>query len=109
MANHTIRGQQRDKPFRDALRIEAKALENGELNKYPRGSLRWNAQQLLMMGEPQAIREIADRLDGKVPQAVVGDSDYDPVRMVGRIERVVIDPANTDGASIPPAVEPGSV
>src|SRR5581483_1525509 len=79
MGNHTSRGQQRDKPFRDALRIEAKALENGEKAKHPKGSLRWNAQQLLMKGEAPAIREVADRLDGKVPQAIVGDDEHPPV------------------------------
>lgn len=82
MANPTSRGQQRDKPFRDALRMECKALESGEKIEHPEGSLRWNAQQLLTLGKPDAIREIADRLDGKVPQAVVGDSEHDPVQFI---------------------------
>jgi hypothetical protein len=75
------RGQQRDKPFRDALRMEAKALADGEIAFHPKGSLRWNAQQLLIKGEAYSIREIADRLDGKVPQAIVGDDDEDPIRV----------------------------
>jgi hypothetical protein len=63
------RGQQRDKPFRDALRMELAAL--GDDN--PR-ALRGLARKLLDIaagadGLP-AIREIADRLDGKPAQAV---------------------------------------
>jgi hypothetical protein len=32
-----------------------------------------------MDGDVPAIREVADRIDGKVPQAVVGDSEHDPI------------------------------
>lgn len=32
-------------------------------------------------GDVPAIREIADRLDGKVPQAIVGDEDAAPLRI----------------------------
>lgn len=35
-----------------------------------------------MNGDVAAIKEIADRLDGKVPQAVVGDDEHDPVGIV---------------------------
>jgi len=35
-------------------------------------------------GDMQAIKEFADRLDGKVPQGIVGDGDHDPVRHVVR-------------------------
>jgi hypothetical protein len=76
-----IGSQNKDKPFRDALRMEAKALEAGEVVDHPRGSLRWNAQQLLLKGDVKAIREVADRLDGKVPQAIVGDDVEDPIRV----------------------------
>jgi hypothetical protein len=55
--------------FRDALRIEMAAAEQGQPCPAPKGSLRWNARQLLERGDPAAIREIADRLDGKVPQS----------------------------------------
>lgn len=76
-----IGAQNKDKPFRDALRMEQAALAKGEIIKHPEGSLRWNAQCLLMKGEIPAIREIADRLDGKVPQAIVGDDESDPIRV----------------------------
>lgn len=46
-----------------------------------------------------AFKEIGDRMDGKPAQAIVGDSEADPVNIVGRIERVIVrpDPKNTDG------------
>jgi hypothetical protein len=73
--NRHPRGQQRDKPFREALRMEACAIEQAHdegkpLPDLPVGSLRWNARQLLMCGDLPAIRELADRLDGKPAQAI---------------------------------------
>ncbi len=53
-----------------------------------------------------AIREIADRLDGKPAQAIIGGDGDDPaISMIHRIERVIIDPKpeDTDGEGIPPA------
>jgi hypothetical protein len=78
--NQEARKAKKAKPFRDALRIEMVAAEQGQPCAAPKGSLRWNARQLLERGDPVAIREIADRLDGKVPQAIVGDDESDPIR-----------------------------
>src|SRR5262245_26554875 len=64
----------------DALRMEALSLARGEKANHPAGSLRANAQLLLLKGDVAAIREIADRLDGRVPQAIVGDDESDPIR-----------------------------
>lgn len=75
-------GRPKERPFRDALRLEAAACANQEPCEAPKGSLRWNARQLLERGDPAAIRELADRLDGKVPQAIVGDDEHDPVKML---------------------------
>ena len=49
-------------------------------------------------GDMQAIKEVADRLDGKPPQAIVGDED-NPVQLINRIERVIVSakPTDTDG------------
>lgn len=61
------RGQQRDKPFRDALRMEI--ADAGDDFK----ALRRVANALLVKageGDVQAIRELADRLDGKPAQFV---------------------------------------
>lgn len=82
MANPSSRGQQRDKPFRDALRMEEKELAAGNLLEHPKGSLRWNAQQLLIKGNETSIREVGDRLDGKPAQAIVGGEEGDePVKL----------------------------
>jgi hypothetical protein len=49
-------------------------------------------------GDVAAIKEVFDRVDGKVPQAVIGGDDDDaPVNVLHRIERVIIDPKNRDG------------
>lgn len=71
-------GRGKLKPFRDALNIELASALNGDECIAPKGSLRWNARQLIEMGEIAAIREIADRLDGKVAQALVGGDEGEP-------------------------------
>lgn len=48
-----------------------------------------------MGGDVPAIKEVADRLDGKVPQALVGDSEHDPIQ-VTRIELVAPDHDNSE-------------
>ena len=78
------RGQQRDKPFRDALRMEIAAA--GEDHK----ALRKVARALLTKaaaGDVHAIREIGDRMDGKVAQAVVGDDRSGPIMIVTGVVR----------------------
>lgn len=37
-------------------------------------------------GDVPAIKEIADRLDGKVPQAIVGDAEHDPIDVNVRLD-----------------------
>jgi hypothetical protein len=68
-----IGSQNKDKPFRDALRA-AIADTDGEFKKLRKvaDALVFKANQ----GDVAAIREIADRLDGKVPQAIVGDDEH---------------------------------
>lgn len=64
--------QNKDKPFRDALRMEIAAAGDD------RKALRLVAQALIskaMMGDVQAIKEVGDRLDGKVAQTVSGDEE----------------------------------
>src|SRR5215831_118131 len=68
--------------FKQALVMETKALENSRKPaNYPKGSLRSIAQALLFRaadGDIAAIREVADRIDGKVPQAVGGSDELAP-------------------------------
>jgi hypothetical protein len=61
--------ENKDKPFRDALRLEI--ADAGEDHR----ALRKVARALLTKaesGDVQAIREIGDRLDGKPAQAIEG-------------------------------------
>lgn len=45
-------------------------------------------------GDIQAIKEVADRLDGKVPQAVIGDDESDPINLVHEIRRTIVRPGS---------------
>jgi hypothetical protein len=67
-------GQHREKPFRDELRKIALTEERRRLATAAK-KLFDRADQ----GDVAAIKEIGDRLDGKVPQAIVGDEEHPPV------------------------------
>lgn len=95
----------KDKPFREALRMELAALGEDD----PK-SLRGLARKLLDAASGgdntlAAIKEVADRLDGKPAQAVIGGEEDDPaIALIHRIERVIIDPAKpADSEGVPPA------
>src|SRR5262249_32081922 len=106
------RGQQRDKPFRDALRMEAALAEQGEDTPAPKGSLRFIARKLLERAseETAAAREVGDRLDGKPAQAIVGGDDEDnPVRHIHEVRRIIVDPRHSDGESVSPAAEASEI
>jgi hypothetical protein len=75
----------RPKPFDQALRMEL--LAAGEDHK----ALRLVARELItkaQSGDMQAIKELAERTDGKVPQAIVGDDEHDAISLITRIELV---------------------
>lgn len=78
--------------------MEAALAENGEETPANKGSLRWIARQLLNRAgeETAAAREIGDRLDGKPAQAIVGEEE-NPLSVIHRIERVIVDPKHRDG------------
>lgn len=80
----------KEKSFANMLRIAAMSPgKDGE------PKLREIAETLVkqaMAGEGWAVKEVADRLDGKVPQAVVGDDESDPINLIHRIERVIVRP-----------------
>lgn len=47
------------------------------------------------MGDVPAIKEVADRLDGKVPQGIIGGDEDDPaIQTVTRIELVGVRPSD---------------
>lgn len=95
--------QNKDKPYRAALRRAVS--ENPDVLD------RIVAKQIAsaLNGDSTAAREIADRLDGKVPQAI-GGSDELPAIAIDQIERVIVDSsANPDSAGIPVATGAGEV
>jgi hypothetical protein len=85
----------RVKLFETALMMELK--EAGE----DMPALRKIAKNLIALCQQEtkdalpAIKEFADRTDGKVPQAIVGDDEADPVSILARIERVIVKPENS--------------
>ncbi len=62
----------KEKPFADALRMEAALAEKGETTPAPKGSLRWIARQMLERAgeETAAANSVADRFDGKPAQSL---------------------------------------
>lgn len=81
-------GRKADKPIRDAL-LAALRQDPEKLKKAAE-----KAWEKAMDGDLVAFREIADRLDGKAVQAIVGDSEFDPVQLAGKVEIVHVKPTN---------------
>jgi len=82
----------KEKSFSNMLSIAIKQAHDEGRDK-----LRAVADALVdkaISGDVQAIKEIADRLDGKVPQALVGDNEGDPINLVSEIRRVIVRPDN---------------
>ena len=83
-------GKPKQKPFRDALMMALK--DAGE----DMPALRDIAVTLVNKareGDIQAIKELSDRLDGKVPQAVIGGDDDDPaMKVVAKVLYEIVEP-----------------
>jgi hypothetical protein len=90
MGNHNS-GKRKDRLFHNALSMELSEAETGR-------DLRAIARNVINVAlDPEhkdmlsAANAIADRLDGKPAQAIVGDDEADPINLVHRIERVIVD------------------
>jgi hypothetical protein len=84
----------KERLFSDALRVAALMKER----KSGKTRLRLIAERLVHeaeLGNVAAMKEVADRLEGKVPQALIGDSDADPINMVTEIRRTIVRPAGS--------------
>lgn len=77
-------GKHKEKIFRNALLLALK--EAGE----DMPALRDVAHGLIERAKKSdpAAKELADRLDGKVPQGIVGDDDSDPLQIITKIALV---------------------
>lgn len=95
MAGRPLGAQNKDKPFREALRLEIAALGEDD----PR-ALRGLARKLLATAAAddglQAIREVADRLDGKPAQAISNDDEAFQI-ILQPLVRKIVDP--NDGSN----------
>ena len=72
--NRPPRGQQRDKIYREALRLELADMSEGIDLKKLREIARTHIEKAAA-GDMQAIKELADRLDGKPAQ--IPDQEFD--------------------------------
>jgi ribosomal protein L17 len=89
-------GGKPDKLMRDAL-IVALKREAIDAEGKPTKNLYLIAEALVdkaKTGDVPAIKEIADRVDGKAVQPLAGADGEEPINVIHRIERVIIDPAN---------------
>jgi hypothetical protein len=86
---HKKADHRRTKLFRDALLVELK-MADGEVERIQRVAAKLIEQA--MDGNVHAIKEIADRIDGRVPTSFVGDEDHPPVRQITKVEIEIIDP-----------------
>lgn len=87
----------KEKSFANMLSIAIK-----EAHDEGRDKLRAVADALVakaITGDIPAIKEIAERLDGKVPQALIGDDEGDPINIVTKVIREIVGtrPNNPNG------------
>ena len=77
-------GRPKEKPIRDALRMELAAtdLPGYQLPKpYTLRALARAQIEKAANGDTQAFKEIADRIEGKVPQGIGGDDDLPDMKL----------------------------
>lgn len=68
----------------------------GDDHKALRAIARKLINQAMEDGKLDAIKELADRTDGKVAQAIVGDDEYDAINVVTKIVREIVRPQPVD-------------
>jgi hypothetical protein len=101
-----LRGGKPDKHMRDALLLELH-LDAQDVDEQGKAlkKLRLVARRLVeaaLEGDIQAIKEINDRVDGKVPQTIAGDPDNPFV--IERVIREIVDPTQkTNPLTLPDA------
>lgn len=82
-----------EKLWRDAIRVAVNRAQEDPTKGKKLVALADALVDAGMTGDVSALKEIGDRLDGKVPQAHVGGDEGDnPIHVVTEIRRSVIDP-----------------
>ena len=82
------RGQQRDKIYREALRLELADMSEGIDLKKLREIARTHIEKAAA-GDMQAIRELADRLDGKPAQTPEHEFDKEEESVIKIVREIV--------------------
>jgi hypothetical protein len=77
-------GRPKSKPFREAIQ---RALEEAGDDKVSLQAVATALVGKAMMGDVSAIKELADRMDGKVAQAIIGGEEEDPEIKVSWLAR----------------------
>lgn len=72
-------GRPKSKPFREAIQ---RALDEAGNDKDALQAVATALVGKAMMGDVPAIKELADRMDGKVAQAIIGGEEDDPAIVV---------------------------
>ena len=103
--NRNPKGQQRDKWYREALRLELADMSQGVYLKRLREIARIHINQAAD-GDMAAIKELADRLDGKPVQQLehAGEGGTPIERIVHEIVYLSATSAEDD-AELPPLIE----
>jgi hypothetical protein len=84
------RGQQRDKIYREALRLELADMSEGIDLKKLRQIARTHIEKAAS-GDMQAIRELADRLDGRPAQILEhGGPDSEPIEQITKVVNKIV-------------------
>jgi hypothetical protein len=77
-------GRPKSKPFREAIQ---RALDEAGSDKDALQAVATALVGKAMMGDVPAIKELADRMDGKVAQAIIGGDEEDPEIKVSWLAR----------------------
>ncbi len=88
-------GRPKSRPFKEAIDRAIKIASAETDGKDILDQIALALVTKAMTGDVPALKEFADRLDGKVPQAIIGDDGEDPIRLEA-IERRIVHPDNTD-------------
>jgi Family of unknown function (DUF5681) len=78
-------GNRGNKPIRDAILMELAAADEGREDPVPKRSLRMAIRRQLEKacgGDLAALQFIAERIEGKPKQALVGDSEESPIALM---------------------------
>jgi hypothetical protein len=107
MAGRPIGAQNKDKPYRDALR---RAIARSSENPNDPHTLDRIAERHLatcMAGDMSAIRELADRLDGKVPQGIGQAPELDKLEITWKSNKSS-SITNRENNSSPSIIDPNA-